>query len=220
MKINLEKKILSENDRIALENRKLFKADGAYVLNLMSSPGSGKTSLLEKTIPSLGNVAVGVIEGDVETEKDARRIAKVTSNVVAIETHGACHLSAARVAKAYEALRDNRPGVVFIENIGNLVCPANYDLGEDCRVIVLSVAEGDDKPEKYPGIFVNVDAVVINKVDLLPYLDCDIRHVKDTILRMNSTADIMELSCRTGEGLDAWLHWLKGKAAAKGGPAK
>ena len=216
MKINIEKKILSENDRIARENRKLFSEDAVCVLNIMSSPGSGKTSLLERTIPRLDGLAVGVIEGDIETEKDARRLAKITSHVVQINTHGACHLSASRVAKAYDELRGAKPGVLFIENIGNLVCPANYDLGEDARVIVLSVAEGDDKVAKYPGIFVGADAVVINKIDLLPYLDCDVSVIREEVLKLNARAEIFEVSCKTNEGLGRWLDWLKAVLAAKG----
>jgi len=216
MKINIEKKILSENDRIAAENRRRFKEGGVFVLNIMSSPGSGKTSLLERTLPELDGFSLGVIEGDVETERDAKRLARLTSNVVQINTHGACHLSASRVAKAYEELRSAKPDVVFIENIGNLVCPANYDLGEDARVIVLSVTEGDDKVAKYPGIFVGADAVIINKIDLLPYLDCNVSAMREEISRVNSSARVFEISCRTNEGLEWWLDWLKAVLSAKG----
>jgi hydrogenase nickel incorporation protein HypB len=217
MKIDVEKKILSENDRIAAENRRRFKADGVFVVNIMSSPGSGKTSLLERTIPALTECTHGVIEGDIETDKDAQRLTRLTSNVVQINTHGACHLSAARVAKAYDELRGPRPHLVFIENIGNLVCPANYDLGEDVRAVMVSVTEGDDKPAKYPGIFVGADAVLVNKMDLMAHLDCSITAIREALLAMNARAKIFEVSCRTGEGLAAWFDWLKEALAAKGG---
>ena len=219
MKINLEKKVLSENDRLAAQNRARFKEDGVFVLNLMSSPGSGKTALLEKSIPALTDCRSAVIEGDVETEKDAQRIAAVTPNVVQINTHGACHLSAARVMGAYEAVRASKPDIIFIENIGNLVCPANYDLGEDVRVILLSVTEGDDKPAKYPGIFVHADAVVINKIDLLPHVDCSIEAVRADVTKVNSSITFFETSCRTGAGLDTWISWLRDAKAARGGPS-
>jgi hydrogenase nickel incorporation protein HypB len=218
MKFDIGKKVLSENDRIAAENRKRFNEGKVFALNIMSSPGSGKTSLLERTIPRLGHLSVGVIEGDVETEKDARRIARLTANVVQINTHGACHLSAQRVAKAYEELQGAKTRALFIENIGNLVCPANYDLGEDARVIMVSVPEGDDKVEKYPGIFVGADAVLINKVDLLGYLDCDVSLIRQEILKVNSRTKVFEISCRTGEGIDRWLEWLTAAIEAKGGP--
>jgi len=210
MNIKVVGKILQANDRIAEENKALFK--GIYVLNLMSAPGAGKTSLIEATIRALGSkIRFGIIEGDIETDRDARRVASLGVPVVQINTNGACHLDANMIRQAVSELPLSEIDILIIENVGNLVCPAEFDVGEDDKVMILSIAEGDDKPLKYPLMFKKSSALLINKIDLLPYLDSDPKKIKEEALRINPKIEVFTLSCRTGEGLEGWLNWLTSK---------
>jgi hydrogenase nickel incorporation protein HypB len=178
-------------------------------INMMSSPGAGKTTLLERTIERLrGQLRIGVIEGDVETTADAERIEAAGAETVQINTRGACHLEAHMIRAALSEIDLARIGLLFIENIGNLVCPAAWNLGEDTRVVIVSTTEGDDKPAKYPQMFAVSQVMVVNKLDLLPYVDYNLEKVKRQALAINPHLRIFELSCRTGEGLDAWCDWL------------
>ncbi len=211
--VTVERKILEKNDEIARLNREKFAAGRVLVINLVSSPGSGKTSLVERTLAALKDrVRIGVIEGDVQTDLDARRVAQYGVPVVQIVTNGACHLEANLVRDALGQLDISRLDMVIIENVGNLVCPAGYDLGEQFKVAVLSVTEGDDKPLKYPKMFQQSSALVINKTDLLPYVPCDINTLKQNAGKINPSLTVFETSCTTGEGIDRWCEWLLGKS--------
>jgi len=205
--------IMSKGARIAAENRELFRGYGLFVLNLIGSPGAGKTTLLERTLKTLP-LRAAVIEGDIKTTLDADRIRAVGVPAVQIETHGACHLDAAMVAKAAPELNLDSIDVLFIENVGNLVCPAGVDLGENAKVALISVPEGDEKPAKYPALFVRASAVIINKTDLLPYVDYSLDRAVADCRKLNSNAVVLPLSCKTGEGLDAWIRYIEGAAAA------
>lgn len=207
--ITVERKILEKNDAIADQNRKLFVERNLFVINLVSSPGSGKTSLVERTIDlSKDRLKISVIEGDLQTSLDAERVAKFGVPVVQIVTHGACHLEAALVRDALTQLKYLQAGLLIIENVGNLVCPSSYDLGEDIKVVVVSTTEGDDKPLKYPAMFRNASALIINKIDLLPYLKCSIDALKKNALSINPALQVFETSCTTDEGLAEWINWL------------
>ena len=209
MKITVVKNILEANERIAEENRKLFQKEGVTVINLMSSPGSGKTSLLERTIEALGaQVRIGVIEGDIESTKDAERISRAGVQAVQINTGGACHLDGNMVRDALPAFDLSQLDLLMVENVGNLVCPAEFNMGEDHKVMILSVAEGDDKPEKYPLMFRESTVLLINKIDLLPHVDCDIEKIKEVSLQIHPGLKVFEISCKTGEGVDQWAKWL------------
>ena len=208
-KIKLEKKVLSRNDLLAAELRKLFASKNVAVMNMVSSPGSGKTSLLEKTLGALSeNLRVGVIEGDVQTDNDAARIAETGVPVYQIQTGGACHLEAAMIQKALDHFRLEELDLLIIENVGNLVCPSAFDLGEGIRVSLVSVTEGDDKPLKYPAMFHSADAMVINKMDLLPHTDFDVDKVIYNARSLKPEIRILKTSCRTGEGLDEWSGFV------------
>ena len=210
--ITIERKVLEKNDVIAQQNRNKFKSKNRFVMNFVSSPGSGKTSVVEKTIElSKGNFRVGVIEGDVQTNLDAERVSKFNVPVVQIVTNGGCHLEANLVRDAYKNLENEEFEVLIIENVGNLVCPSNYDLGEDIKVVILSTTEGEDKPLKYPAMFRNAAVLIINKIDLIPYLDCNIEVMKKNALAINPQLEIFEVSCKTGEGLNDWINWIKKK---------
>lgn len=202
--------LLAANDRVAAHVREHFDAHGVLAVNLMSSPGAGKTSLLEATIAALPpDLCVAVIEGDLETENDAERIRRHGVKAVQITTGVACHLDAAMVHDALHALPLDGVDIVFIENVGNLVCPADFDIGQHLDVVLLSVAEGDDKPEKYPVIFRNADLVLITKVDLLPYIgDFDVDRARSAIARLRGEGRIEQVSVRTSQGLDGWICWL------------
>lgn len=218
MQIPVLRNILDANDALAAENRRRFDLGGVAVLNLMSSPGAGKTSLLERTLDALKDeVAMGVIEGDIATRYDADRIGRHGIPVVQINTGGACHLDASMVRQALDQMALDPVRLLFIENVGNLVCPAEFALGEDARVAVLSVTEGHDKPEKYPAMFQSAAVLVINKVDLLPYTDFDLQAAVRRSLELNPALAIFPLSCRTMEGFDAWLTWLRAFARRHGG---
>jgi len=210
-KIHIGKKILFANDEIAARVRELLKENKISCLNLVSSPGSGKTSLLEKTIELLnGEISMGLIAGDIQTDNDARRLSAAGGKIVkAIETGGACHLDASMILRAIEKFDLNSIRLLFIENVGNLVCPSSYDLGEDMKVVLISVTEGDDKPLKYPGMFRRSSIMIINKIDLSPYCDFDIEAAKKNALKINGKLRIFEISCRTGQGLDEWIGWVK-----------
>src|SRR5512141_1537570 len=210
-KVAIEQKVLSENDRLAAELRRNLQANRILCLNLVSSPGSGKTSLLEKTIGALNNeLHIALIAGDVQTENDANRLQKAGGRIVRpIVTGGACHLDARMVTQVTDQLSLNDLDILFIENVGNLVCPSSYDLGEDMKVVVISTTEGDDKPLKYPGMFRRSSAMVINKVDLLGTSDFDIETVKSNALSINGQLTIFEVSCRNGQGLEQWYAWLR-----------
>ncbi len=209
-KIILEKNVLSRNDMLAAELRELFREKGIAVMNMVSSPGSGKTSLLEKTLGALSEVlSIGVIEGDIQTENDAVRIAATGVPVHQIQTGGACHLEAEMVRKALHHFRLDELDLLIIENVGNLVCPSAFDLGEALRVSILSVTEGDDKPLKYPAMFHSADVMVINKMDLLPYTDFSVEKVIGHARSLNPDIRILETSCRTGDGLDGWSEFVK-----------
>jgi hydrogenase nickel incorporation protein HypB len=208
-KVPIVQNILAANDGIATEVQRLLAEHHLCSINLMSSAGAGKTTLLEQTIKRLqGRLTLGVIEGDVETSNDADRIEAVGAPTVQIITQGNCHLEAHMVRMALAELDLSALDLLVIENVGNLVCPANWQLGEDIRVVVVSTTEGDDKPAKYPRMFAVSDVMVINKIDLLPYVDYNLAAVRSFALAVNPRLKIFELSCRTGEGLDAWCDWL------------
>lgn len=209
MKVSLNQKILSRNDQCAGKNRDFFGSHGILCLNVISSPGSGKTTLLTRTIRELeGRLVIGVVEGDIRTDHDARRIRETGAEAVQIETEGACHLSAEQVGGALGSMDAKGKDVIFIENVGNLVCPSAFDLGEAGRVVVLSVPEGDDKPVKYPGTFAGADVVLINKIDLLEYIPFRLERVLTDIHAVNPGVPVLQVSAVTGQGLDAWCQWL------------
>ncbi len=209
MKIAVVKNILEANERIAEENRKLFQEQHVTVINLMSSPGAGKTSLLERTIDTLGDrIRIGVVEGDIESTQDAERISKKGVQAVQINTGGACHLDGNMVRDALPAFDLSKLDLLVVENVGNLVCPAEFNMGEDYKVMILSVAEGDDKPAKYPLMFHESSVLLINKIDLLPYVDCSVEKIKEVSLRIHPNLKIFEISCKTGEGIEQWCEWL------------
>ena len=208
-KVKLERKVLSRNDLLAAELRKLFASENVAVMNMVSSPGSGKTSLLEKTLGSLSrDLSIGVIEGDIQTDKDAERIAVTGVPVHQIQTGGACHLEADMIRKALVHFSLKDLDLLIIENVGNLVCPSAFDLGEGMRVALISVTEGDDKPLKYPAMFRSADVMVINKMDLLPYTDFDVEKVIHSAMSLNPEIQVLKTSCRTGEGLDEWSGFV------------
>ncbi len=209
MKLSVVSKILDANDRLARENSLRFKDAGVFVINLMSSPGAGKTSLLEKTIEHIRDrKRVGVIEGDITGSEDAARIERLGVPVVQINTGGACHLDANMVYEVLEDLPLKELDLLFIENVGNLVCPAEFKVGEDVKVTILSLTEGDDKPLKYPLMFQESAALVINKIDLKPYLKVDPGRIRRDALSLNPSLRIFEVSCMTGEGVGEWVSWL------------
>lgn len=216
MKVNVAANILAANDSIARQNRDIFRGYGVLVINLMSSPGSGKTTILERTIDILqGQVSMGVIEGDVYTSRDAERIEKKGIPVVQINTVGGCHLNAGMVAGTFEKLPLGDLNVIVIENVGNLVCPAEYDLGEDMKVVVLSTAEGNDKPFKYPAMFRKSSAVIANKIDLLPYTDFEMTVFERDVQAINPEINIFPMSARDGKGIEVWCNWIKQMSEAK-----
>ena len=212
--IRIEQDILSKNDAYARENRSAFSANRLFVLNVVSSPGSGKTSLLVKTIEALkGRLAVAVIEGDQQTSNDADRIRAAGAPAIQINTGKGCHLDAHMVGHAADGLALEPGGLLFIENVGNLVCPAAFDLGEARRVIVLSVTEGEDKPLKYPNMFATADLMLLNKADLLPHLDFDVGLCLANALRINPNLQTLTVSARTGEGIAAFAAWIEANSA-------
>jgi len=209
-KISLEIDILAKNNRFAAENRRLFKEKGVFTLNLVSSPGSGKTTILEQTLRDIsGKQRCAVIEGDQQTDNDARRIAATGVPAKQINTGAGCHLDAHMVGHALEELPLAELDILFIENVGNLVCPAAFDLGEQHKVVVLSVTEGEDKPLKYPQMFHAADIMLLNKIDLLPYLDFDVEKCLEMARRVSPGIRIFQLSAKSGAGMSAWYEWLQ-----------
>ncbi len=216
-KIAIEKKVLSENDKLAQELREKFTAHNIFVINLVSSPGSGKTSLLEKTLEKLHDkLSIALVAGDVQTENDADRLIRAGGKMVRpIVTGGSCHLDASMILKSIEQFDLETIDLFVIENVGNLVCPSSYDLGEDMKVVLISTAEGDDKPLKYPAMFRKSSVMVVNKTDLLGFSDFELHTVKENAKQINGQIDIIELSCRTGDGLPKWFDWLTEQVALK-----
>ncbi len=211
MRIPLERKVLNENDRIAAGLRERFRERGVFCLNLISSPGSGKTSLLERTLEGFDKSRrVAVLTGDIQTDNDARRLARFGFPVRQITTGGACHLDARMVERALADIPDEYR-ILFLENVGNLVCPTSYDLGEEARAVVLSVTEGEDKPLKYPATFHHADLMVLNKIDLLPYVPFQMELAREYARRVQPDIEIVDVSCATGEGLDRWRAWLEAR---------
>jgi hydrogenase nickel incorporation protein HypB len=211
-KVNIGKKILSSNEEYALKNNQILTEQKKLCLNMISSPGSGKTTILARTISELKDkIKIGVIEGDIQTEIDAERIRATRAPAIQINTKGACHLSAAQVNSALEKLTLGDLDLIFIENVGNLVCPSAFELGETGKIAVLSVAEGDDKPAKYPAIFAKSKAMLINKIDLLKagaQVDFDIERAKTDARKLNKDIEIFPISAKTGEGMTYWYDWL------------
>ena len=216
MKIPVIRKLLETNEEKSNLLRQKFDQNKTLVLNLISSPGAGKTTLLEKTLNALkSELRMAVIEGDIQTTKDAERIANTGVATVQINTEGACHLDSNMIFAATKELDTNNLDVLFIENVGNLVCPAEFKVGEDYKIAILSIPEGDDKPEKYPLLFSEAKVLILNKIDLLPYLDFDVERVKKVIKGLNKDIEIFLLSAKTGEGIDEWLNWIKNQAKMK-----
>lgn len=214
--IEIERHILSKNDRFAEMNRQRLSKAQVLALNLVSSPGAGKTSLLVDTVRALPpSNWVGVIEGDQETANDAERIRETGVEAIQINTGRGCHLDAEMVGEVLDDLSLFRQGILFIENVGNLVCPAAFDLGEDAKVVILSVTEGDDKPLKYPDMFAAADLMILSKIDLLPHVDFDTEKAVERALRINPNLETLQVSVRTGEGMETWLDWVRRRAAAK-----
>ena len=209
MKIPILENILSANDRLAAENQKLLAEKGILTVNIMSSPGAGKTSLILRTIEALGEeVRIGVVEGDVASRVDADTIESLGVPVVQINTGGTCHLDANMVRGSLDQLPLDHIELLLIENVGNLICPTDFALGEAVKVMIPSIPEGDDKPYKYPAMFAAVDAIIVNKVDLLPYLDFDLAAFRKLVTGLNPDVQVFEVSCKTGEGIDGWADWL------------
>jgi len=214
-KIPLEKKVLNENDRIAAQLRARFAEHGILCLNFVSSPGAGKTTLLERTLEGFPPTErVAVLAGDVQTDNDARRLARFGFPVKQITTGGACHLDARMVERALAEWRLDELDLLFIENVGNLVCPAGYDLGEAAKVVILSVTEGDDKPLKYPAIFFRAELLVLSKTDLLPHVPFNLASARESALRVHRGMEILELSSLTAVGLEGWRRWLEERRRA------
>lgn len=215
-KIEINKKVLSKNDMDAAELRSIFKKNGTFTVNIMSSPGSGKTSLLEKILGVLSaKYNVAVIEGDLQTENDKERVEKVGVKAVQIQTGGACHLEAAEIERKLPLIDGDNLDLLIIENVGNLVCPSEYDLGQDANIILLSVTEGDDKPLKYPSMFFAGDIFIINKVDLAPYVDFNIEKAVSNAKKIKSTLEDFIISCKTGVGLEKVIDWFERGILAK-----
>ncbi len=213
--IRLEKAVLSHNDGLARQNREVFSRAGILALNLLSSPGSGKTTLLCETIKTIADTLPAVvIEGDQQTSFDADRIRATGAPAIQINTGKGCHLDAAMVADAYQRLSPAPGTILFIENVGNLVCPAAFDLGEAAKVVILSVTEGEDKPLKYPDMFAAADLLIINKIDLAPYVSFNVESCLEMARRINPDLAVLQLSATTGEGFDAWLQWITEKQQA------
>lgn len=216
MEIPVVRNVLEANDRLANKLKEDFAKHAIFVVNLISSPGSGKTSLLERTLSDLkGDFRMAVIEGDLQTDNDARRVAATGTPAVQINTDGGCHLDANMVLQALDSFNLDEIDILFIENVGNLVCPVEFDCGEDAKVAILSAAEGDDKPEKYPRLFQLAQVMIINKIDLLDYVDFSVEKATKHGKTLNKDITIVELSCRTGQGLDSWYTWLKKSFAKK-----
>jgi hydrogenase nickel incorporation protein HypB len=208
--IELQQKVLAKNDDIAQANREWLRQRGILAINLMSSPGAGKTTVLEATMRGMaGKVAISVVEGDQETALDASRILAAGSSVVQINTGAGCHLDAQMLARGLRCLDPPSGSIVMIENVGNLVCPALFDLGEDAKVVLASVTEGADKPLKYPHMFRQADLVLLNKIDLLPYVDFDVREYACALRRVSPDAMLLQVSATTGDGMHAWYDWLR-----------
>jgi hydrogenase nickel incorporation protein HypB len=209
MRVPLERKVLNENDRIAGRLRERYKSYGTFCLNLISSPGSGKTALLERTLGLFDPARrVAVVTGDIQTDNDARRLARFGFPVRQITTGGACHLDAGMVERALVEWPEDFE-ILFVENVGNLVCPTSYDLGEEARAVLLSVTEGEDKPLKYPATFHHADVMVLNKIDLLPYVPFKVDLALENARRVQPGIEILQVSCTTGEGLDGWRAWIE-----------
>jgi len=214
VEIEVERRVLEANDRLAADNRRLLEKKGVFVVNIMSSPGAGKTTLLERTAAGLkGEFNLAVIEGDIQTTTDADRIAAQGVAAVQINTAGACHLDAQMVGQALDALELDGVDLLIIENVGNLVCPAEFDLGERAKVMLLSTPEGEDKPAKYPLMFRLCEVLIINKTDLLPYLPFSLEAVRREVARINPQMEIFEVSALKNQGLEAWLDWLRAGVA-------
>ena len=209
MKVSVVKNVLDANDRIAAENREMFDKNKVYVINLMSSPGAGKTSLVERTILALRDkYKIGVIEGDIQDTYDADRIAKLDIPVVQINTGGACHIDGNMIREALPTFDLSKTDLLIVENVGNLVCPAEFKIGENVKIMLLSTPEGADKPAKYPLMFQESAALLINKIDLMPYVDFDLKKAKRDALSLHKDLKIFEVSCKTEAGLDAWIAWI------------
>lgn len=209
MKVTVVKNVLDANDRIAAENRALFDKNRVFVINLMSSPGAGKTTLVEKTIEALKNkYRIGVIEGDIQDTYDADRIAQLGIPVVQINTGGACHIDGNMIRESLPSFDLSAIDLLICENVGNLVCPAEFKIGENTKIMILSAPEGADKPAKYPLMFQESSVMVINKIDLFPYVDFDAAKAKRDALAINKDLQIFEVSCKTGAGLEGWIKWL------------
>jgi hydrogenase nickel incorporation protein HypB len=216
MRVPLVTNILKANDAIAENNRKFFADKNILVINIISSPGSGKTTLIENTIKSIKDeIKIAVIEGDIQSTYDADRIATTGAQAVQINTLGGCHLDANMISNALNELDLDSINLLIIENVGNLVCPAEFKLGEDYKVMLLSVPEGDDKPLKYPLIFSESSVLLVNKIDLLPYIDCSVEKIRNESLKINPNLEIIEVSCKTGQGLSNWYGWLREKIKEK-----
>ncbi|ABB38108.1 hydrogenase accessory protein HypB [Oleidesulfovibrio alaskensis G20] len=216
MEIPVIRNVLEANEQTAAQLRKLFAQSDLLVLNLISSPGAGKTSLLERTLTDLKDEFVmAVVEGDLQTSNDARRVAATGAKAVQINTDGGCHLNSAMVLDAVQHFDLKATDILFIENVGNLVCPVEFDCGEDFKIALLSVTEGDDKPEKYPLLFNLSAAMVLNKTDLLPYVDFDVERARRFATHLNKDLAFLPVSCRSGEGLQAWYDWIRTAVTAK-----
>jgi len=214
--ITIERKVLEKNDEIASQNRSLLKSHGIFTINIVSSPGAGKTSLLERTLEELGStLQIGVIEGDVSTDIDAQRVARLNAPVVQIITNGGCHLEAKLVQDALAKLNLQQTRMLIIENVGNLVCPSTFDLGEAFKLVVASVPEGHDKPYKYTSMFMSADVIVLNKKDLMPYIDFDRDSFYKGVRAVNQKAPVFEISCRTGEGVQDFICWVRKRVQAR-----
>ena len=211
IKIQVLDNILQMNDSYAAENRRIFEEHNSFAINMMSSPGSGKTTLLERTLERIDPSQVAIIEGDMQTTKDAERLERFGCQILQISTGNACHLDGKMIHDAAKELDLRGVRLLVIENVGNLVCPAEFRVGEDAKVVVLSVTEGEDKPLKYPLMFREASVCILNKIDLLPYLDFSIEEAKGNARQVNPRLKFLEISCKTGQGLEEWTNWLQTK---------
>jgi len=216
MQIKVIRKILEANDRISDQLKQFFREKGILVINLMSSPGAGKTTLLEKTLSDLKKeFNMAVIEGDLQTSNDAERIAATGAQVIQINTEGGCHLDGSMVLEAANQMELDNVDILFVENVGNLVCPAEFSVGEDYKVTILSVVEGDDKPQKYPLIFAESQVMLLNKTDLLPYVDFNMEKASNFARSLKSEIEVYPISAKTGEGIEHWYDWLRKEVKGK-----